>query len=193
MTPVSIFERLYTPLVMPLLPDGGFDKPALAEHIGQLTARGVYDVISGGSIRGNFAQTVDERLAVAAFTQSPLKRRLPRGVETGMGQTFGYTSSQSANICDYPHIQMSCEIADQALDFFAWGAWPWACTGSHFLPKEHLVLYRACAAQGVFAIGSWMMAATMPPSAPLNDAEIQELAGVTMTPKSQVATAQSGG
>ena len=39
---------------------------------------------------------------------------------------------------DYPHIQLSCGMDDQALEFFAWGARSWVCAGSNFLPKEHI-------------------------------------------------------
>jgi dihydrodipicolinate synthase/N-acetylneuraminate lyase len=39
---------------------------------------------------------------------------------------------------DYPHIEMSCSMDDQALEFFAWGSKSWVCGGSNFLPKEHV-------------------------------------------------------
>jgi len=63
---------------------------------------------------------------------------------------------------DYPHIQMSCGMDDQALEFFAWGARSWVCGGSNFLPKEHLALYRACAVEGNFDKGRRIMSALMP-------------------------------
>lgn len=63
---------------------------------------------------------------------------------------------------DYPHIQMSCGMDDQALEFFAWGARSWVCGGSNFLPAEHIALYRACAVEGDFARGRRIMSAMMP-------------------------------
>ena len=63
---------------------------------------------------------------------------------------------------DYPHIQMSCGMDDQALEFFAWGARSWVCAGSNFLPAEHIALYRACAVEGDFDKGRRIMSAMMP-------------------------------
>ena len=63
---------------------------------------------------------------------------------------------------DYPHIQMSCGMDDQALEFFAWGARSWVCGGSNFLPAEHLALYQACAVEGDFAKGRRIMSAMLP-------------------------------
>ena len=63
---------------------------------------------------------------------------------------------------DYPHIQMSCGMDDQALEFFAWGARSWVCAGSNFLPREHVALYQACAVEGDFAKGRRIMSAMMP-------------------------------
>lgn len=63
---------------------------------------------------------------------------------------------------DYPHIQMSCGMDDQALEFFAWGARSWICAGSNFLPEEHIALYEACAVQGDFAKGRRIMSAMLP-------------------------------
>ena len=63
---------------------------------------------------------------------------------------------------DYPHIQMSCGMDDQALEFFAWGARSWVCAGSNFLPTEHIALWRACAVDGDFDRGRRIMSAMMP-------------------------------
>jgi len=63
---------------------------------------------------------------------------------------------------DYPHIQMSCGMDDQALEFFAWGARSWICAGSNFLPEEHVALYQACAVDGDFTKGRKIMTAMMP-------------------------------
>lgn len=49
---------------------------------------------------------------------------------------------------DYPHIQLSCGMDDQALEFFAWGARSWVCAGSNFAPEAHIALWRACVVEG---------------------------------------------
>jgi len=64
--------------------------------------------------------------------------------------------------CNYPHIQMSCGMDDQALEFFAWGARSWVCAGSNFAPEIHLALYQACAVEGDFDKGRRIMSAMMP-------------------------------
>ncbi len=63
---------------------------------------------------------------------------------------------------DYPHIQLSCGMDDQALEFFAWGARSWVCAGSNFAPEIHIGLYRACAVEGDFDKGRRIMSAMMP-------------------------------
>lgn len=63
---------------------------------------------------------------------------------------------------DYPHIQLSCGMDDQALEFFAWGAQSWICAGSNFLPAEHVYLYQTCVVEGDFTKGRRIMSAMMP-------------------------------
>ena len=63
---------------------------------------------------------------------------------------------------DYPHIDLSCGMDDQALEFFAWGARSWVCAGSNFLPKEHYALYKTCIVDGDFNTGREIMSAMMP-------------------------------
>lgn len=63
---------------------------------------------------------------------------------------------------DYPHIQLSCGMDDQALEFFAWGARSWVCAGSNFAPEAHLALYRTCALEGDFTKGREIMSAMLP-------------------------------
>ena len=63
---------------------------------------------------------------------------------------------------DYPHLQMSCGMDDQALEFFAWGARSWICAGSNFLPEEHIALYQTCVIDGDFAKGRRIMSAMLP-------------------------------
>ena len=62
----------------------------------------------------------------------------------------------------YPHIQLSCGMDDQALEFFAWGARSWVCAGSNFAPEIHLGLYQACVVEGDFDKGRKIMSAMMP-------------------------------
>ena len=243
MTPIFKFEGIYTPIVTPLNPDGTFNHNALADQIDHLIEAGVHGIISGGSTGENYAQTVEDRLALANFTKERIKGRLPLIVGTGamrtpdsvalaagardlkadaillgtppysvpterenalnalaidraanlpvmlynypgrmgvnMGQEFLDRVGRSRNIYaikessgdinrvhllprDYPHIQMSCGMDDQALEFFAWGARSWVCAGSNFLPHEHVALYEACAVQGDFAKGRRIMSAMMP-------------------------------
>ena len=103
----------------------------------------------------------------------------PGRMGINMGEEFLDRVGRSRNFCaikessgdmnrvhllarDYPHIQMSCGMDDQALEFFAWGARSWVCGGSNFLPKEHIALWRACAVEGDFAKGRRIMSAMMP-------------------------------
>ncbi len=243
MNPIFRFEGIYTPIVTPLKLDGSFNKDALADQVEHLIEAGVHGIISGGSTGENYAQSVEERLELAAFTHAQIKGRLPMIVGTGtmrtpdsialaigaremgadaillgtppyavptehenalnalaidraanlpimlynypgrmgvnMGEEFLDGVGQSRNICaikessgdinrvhllarDYPHIQMSCGMDDQALEFFAWGARSWVCAGSNFLPREHVALYHACAVEGDFDKGRRIMSAMMP-------------------------------
>ncbi len=103
----------------------------------------------------------------------------PGRMGINMGEEFLDRVGRSRNFCaikessgdinrvhllarDYPHIQMSCGMDDQALEFFAWGARSWVCGGSNFLPTEHIALYRACAVEGNFGKGRRIMSAMMP-------------------------------
>lgn len=96
-----------------------------------------------------------------------------------MGEEFLDIVGRSRNVCaikessgdinrvhllarDYPHIQMSCGMDDQALEFFAWGARSWVCAGSNFLAAEHIALYQACVVAGDFSQGRRLMSAMMP-------------------------------
>jgi len=63
---------------------------------------------------------------------------------------------------DYPHIQLSCGMDDQALEFFAWGARSWVCAGSNFAAEAHIALYKACAVEGDFNKGRRIMSAMLP-------------------------------
>ncbi len=80
----------------------------------------------------------------------------------GIKESSGDVNRIHTLACDYPHIQMSCGMDDQALEFFAWGARSWICAGSNFLPEEHVALYQACAVDGDFTKGRKIMTAMMP-------------------------------
>ncbi|NIA70376.1 dihydrodipicolinate synthase family protein [Pelagibius litoralis] len=103
----------------------------------------------------------------------------PGRMGVNMGEAFLDRVGRSRNFCaikessgdvnrihllarEYPHIQMSCGMDDQALEFFAWGARSWVCAGSNFLPHEHIALWRACAVEGDFDKGRRIMSAMMP-------------------------------
>lgn len=63
---------------------------------------------------------------------------------------------------DYPNLQLSCGMDDQALEFFAWGARSWVCAGSNFAPQAHLALHDACVVNGDFEKGRRIMSAMLP-------------------------------
>ena len=103
----------------------------------------------------------------------------PGRMGVNMGEEFLDRVGRSKNFCaikessgdinrvhllarDYPHIQLSCGMDDQALEFFAWGARSWVCGGSNFAPREHLALYNACAVKGDFTRGRRIMSAMLP-------------------------------
>jgi len=103
----------------------------------------------------------------------------PGRMGVSMGEEFLDRVGRSSNFCaikessgdinrvhllarDYPHIQMSCGMDDQALEFFAWGARSWVCGGSNFLPAEHIALYQACVVEGDYVKGRRIMSALMP-------------------------------
>ena len=103
----------------------------------------------------------------------------PGRMGTNMGEDYLDRVGRSPNFCaikessgdpdrihllarDYPHIQLSCGMDDQALEFFAWGARSWVCAGSNFVPEIHVALYQACAVEGDFDKGRKIMSAMMP-------------------------------
>jgi 4-hydroxy-tetrahydrodipicolinate synthase len=103
----------------------------------------------------------------------------PGRMGINMGEEFLDRVGRSRNFCaikessgdinrvhllarDYPHIQLSCGMDDQALEFFAWGARSWVCGGSNFLPMEHAALYQVCAVRGDFNKGRRIMSALLP-------------------------------
>lgn len=83
MTPLFNFEGIYTPVVTPYHANGSVNWDALSDVIEYLIENGVHGLISGGSTGENYAQTVEERLELARFTQDQLKGQLPLVVGTG--------------------------------------------------------------------------------------------------------------
>jgi 4-hydroxy-tetrahydrodipicolinate synthase len=103
----------------------------------------------------------------------------PGRMGISMGEEFLDRVGRSRNFCaikessgdinrlhllarDYPHIQLSCGMDDQALEFFAWGGQSWVCAGSNFLPAEHIALWQVCAVEGDFHKGRRIMSAMLP-------------------------------
>jgi 4-hydroxy-tetrahydrodipicolinate synthase len=62
----------------------------------------------------------------------------------------------------YPHIELSCGMDDQALEFFAWGAKSWVCAASNFAMGAHKALLNACVIEGDFTKGRRIMTAMLP-------------------------------
>ncbi len=83
MTPIFRFDGIFTPVVTPYASDGSVNWPALADVIEYLIGAGVHGLISGGSTGENYAQTVAERIEIAAFTFKQIKGRVPLVVGTG--------------------------------------------------------------------------------------------------------------
>ena len=103
----------------------------------------------------------------------------PGRMGMNMGEAFLDLVGDSPNFCaikessgdinrlhllarEYPQIQLSCGMDDQALEFFAWGVRSWVCAGSNFAPEIHIAMYRACVLEGDFDKGREIMSAMMP-------------------------------
>lgn len=237
------FQGIYTPAVTSFSPDGEIDRDGFAGVLENLIAAGVHGIVIGGSTGEYYAQTAEERFALAAFAKEVVKGRAALIVSTGatrtedsvvfarharetgvdailvpsppyalpterenavhaltvdraadlpimlynypartgvmMGETFLARVSRSRNFQaikessgdinrvhllarEFPHIEMSCGMDDQALEFFAWGSKSWVCGGSNFLPREHIALYEACVIEKDFDKGRAIMKALLP-------------------------------
>ena len=237
------FEGIYTPAVTPFLANGEIDREAFAEVLDGLVRAGVHGIIVGGSTGEYYAQTADERHALAVLAKEVIKTRTALIIGTGatrtedsvgyakhareigadallvasppyalpterenaihaltidraanlpimlynypgrsgvmMGETFLSRVGRSKNFQAikessgdinrvhllarvFPHIEMSCGMDDQALEFFAWGSKSWVCGGSNFLPGEHIALYEACVREKNFDKGRAIMKALLP-------------------------------
>jgi 4-hydroxy-tetrahydrodipicolinate synthase len=237
------FEGIYTPAVTPFRPDGEIDWAGFANVLESLIAAGVHGIVVGGSTGEYYAQTAEERFALAASAKEIIKGRTALIVGTGatrtedavayakhareigadailvasppyalpteeenalhaltidsaanlpimlynypartgvmMGKTFLSKVSRSKNFqaikessgdinrvhllaSEFPHIERSCGMDDQALEFFVWGSKSWVAGGSNFLPKEHIALYHACVVEKDFDKGRAIMKALLP-------------------------------
>jgi 4-hydroxy-tetrahydrodipicolinate synthase len=155
------------------------DSIAMAEHAAKIGAA----CILVGSPPYSVPTERENALNVLAIDRAAdlpvMLYNYPGRMGINMGEEFLDRVGRSRNVCsikessgdinrvhllarDYPHIQMSCGMDDQALEFFAWGARSWVCGGSNFLPKEHFALWKACVVDGDFAKGRRIMSAMMP-------------------------------
>ncbi|SMO90965.1 4-hydroxy-tetrahydrodipicolinate synthase [Thalassovita litoralis] len=155
------------------------DSIAMAEHAAKIGA----DAILLGSPPYSVPTERENALNALAIDRAAdlpiMLYNYPGRMGINMGEEFLDRVGRSRNFCaikessgdinrvhllarDYPHIQMSCGMDDQALEFFAWGARSWVCAGSNFLPTEHIALWRACAVEGNFDKGRRIMSAMMP-------------------------------
>ncbi len=155
------------------------DSQAMAEHAARIGA----DSILVGSPPYSVPTERENALNALAIDRAAdlpiMLYNYPGRMGINMGEEFLDRVGRSRNFCaikessgdinrvhllarDYPHIQMSCGMDDQALEFFAWGGRSWVCGGSNFLPAEHIALWQACAVEGNFDKGRRIMSALMP-------------------------------
>jgi 4-hydroxy-tetrahydrodipicolinate synthase len=125
-------------------------------------------------------ENAQHALAIDQVAKLPIMLyNYPERMGAHMGEEYLDLVSSSSNFCaikestgdpnrlhllvrEYPNIQLSCGMDDQALEFFAWGVRSWVCAGSNFAPEIHLALYRACVLEGDFDKGRKIMSAMMP-------------------------------
>lgn len=83
LNPAFHFEGIYTPIITPFDAEHAPRLGVMADHIEWLIEAGVHGIISGGSTGENYAQTVQERVDLARFTQERIAGRVPFVVGTG--------------------------------------------------------------------------------------------------------------
>lgn len=81
------FEGIYTPAITPYAADGSIDFHHYEEVLESLIAGGVHGIIIGGSTGEYYAQTLEERLALAEHARKVTLGRLPLIVGTGAIRT----------------------------------------------------------------------------------------------------------
>ncbi|MEY2991971.1 MAG: hypothetical protein RI946_1365 [Pseudomonadota bacterium] len=155
------------------------DSIAMAEHAAKIGAAGLL-IGSPPYAVPTERENALNALAIDRAADLPIMLyNYPGRMGVNMGEDFLDRVGRSRNFCaikessgdinrvhllarDYPHIQLSCGMDDQALEFFAWGATSWVCAGSNFLPREHIALWNACRVAGNFDKGRRIMSAMMP-------------------------------
>ena len=81
------FEGIYTPAITPLGPDGQIDKQGFAAVLESLIEAKVHGIIIGGSTGEYYAQSMQERLDLAAYAKEVIGNRMPLIVGTGAIRT----------------------------------------------------------------------------------------------------------
>lgn len=81
------FEGIYTPAITPYTSDGQVDKAAYAAVLEYLVESKVHGIIIGGSTGEYYAQSMQERIELAAYAKQVLGNRMPLIVGTGAIRT----------------------------------------------------------------------------------------------------------
>jgi len=81
------FEGIYTPAITPHGPDGQIDKTAYAAVLESLIEAKVHGIIVGGSTGEYYAQSMQERMDLAAYAQQVIGNRMPLIIGTGAIRT----------------------------------------------------------------------------------------------------------
>lgn len=81
------FEGIWTPVVTPFHEDGSVNGEALAETVEMLLAAGVHGIVAAGTTGEYYAQSFEERVAVAARLRELTLGRAPLVVGTGALRT----------------------------------------------------------------------------------------------------------
>ncbi|MDL2398962.1 dihydrodipicolinate synthase family protein [Rhizobium mayense] len=81
------FEGIYTPAITPLGPDGQIARQAFAAVLESLIEAKVHGIIIGGSTGEYYAQSMQERIDLAAYAKQVIGNRVPLIVGTGATRT----------------------------------------------------------------------------------------------------------
>lgn len=81
------FEGIYTPAITPCTADGSIDFARFSEVLESLIEARVHGIIIGGSTGEYYAQTAEERMALAAHARKVIGTRLPLIIGTGAIRT----------------------------------------------------------------------------------------------------------
>ena len=81
------FEGIWTPVVTPFHEDGSVNGEPLADTVEMLLAAGVHGIVAAGTTGEYYAQSFDERVAVAARLRELTLGRVPLVVGTGALRT----------------------------------------------------------------------------------------------------------